>query len=528
MLFNSYEFIFIFLPISLYGFFFAARLGREIAIAWLVLVSLFFYGWWNPAYLILILISMIVNFAFGKVLSANYNKDKKIRTKVFLVLGLCFNLGILAYYKYAGFFAENINAILGSQIDIVDVLLPLAISFFTFQQVAYLVDASRGITQEYRFLHYALFVTFFPQLIAGPIVHHKEMLPQFMQRETLKPQLENIAVGLTIFFIGLFKKVVLADGVAQYASPVFDAASAGATLTFFEAWGGSLAYTMQLYFDFSGYSDMAIGAARFFGVRLPLNFFSPYKSTSIVEFWRRWHMTLSRFLRDYLYIALGGNRRGKLRRYINLFATMLLGGLWHGAGWTFVAWGALHGFYLVINHAWHRFCDVTGVSGGRLPKTTKFVAWLITFFAVVISWVFFRASDINSAIIILKGMFGVNGFTIPNGIMVRLGDVGTWLQGLGLGISLGGGSTLVLTYLWIFVLLFVALVLPNTQQIMLKFSPVLSEYQSDPSYSISIGRSFEINILWRPTAMWSVIVAMIATLGVLALTSVSEFLYFQF
>ncbi|MDH5611261.1 MAG: MBOAT family protein [Gammaproteobacteria bacterium] len=528
MLFNSYSFIFLFLPITLSVFFLTARIGREAAITWLVLASLFFYGWWNSIYLILIMISMFVNFYIGNVISSNYKENKIKKSKIYLLLGLFFNLGILAYYKYAGFIVYNINAFSADQISITEIVLPLAISFFTFQQVAYLVDASRGIAQEYRFSHYALFVTFFPQLIAGPIVHHKEMLPQFMQSETLKPQFENIAIGLTIFFIGLCKKVVFADGAAQYSSPIFEAASTGSTLTFLEAWGGVLAYTMQLYFDFSGYSDMAIGAARLFGIRLPLNFFSPYKSTSIIEFWRRWHITLSRFLRDYLYFSMGGNRRGKLRRYVNLFTTMLLGGLWHGAGWTFVVWGALHGFYLVVNHAWHRFRDVSGVSGSRCPKISKFVAWLVTFLSVVIGWVFFRASDFDSAIAILKGMAGINGLAIPNGILARLGEAGVWLQGIGVGTSLGGGSTLILTYLWIMVLLFVTLVLPNTQQIMSKFSPVLSEYKSDPIYSISIGRNFEMILLWRPTVMWSMIIAMIATLGVLALTSVSEFLYFQF
>jgi len=270
MLFNSYEFIFLFLPLATLVFFAINRAGRETAIAWLVLASLFFYGWWNPAYLVLILLSMGINFIIGVRLGKLHEKQREWTAKLLLILG------------------------------ITSIVLPLAISFFTFQQIAYLVDAYRGITQEYRFSHYALFVTFFPQLIAGPIVHHKEMLPQFMAPENLRPRLQNISVGLTIFFIGLFKKAVLADGIAPYSTSVFDAAAAGEPITFFVAWGGALAYTMQLYFDFSGYSDMAIGAARLFGIRLPLNFHSPYKSTSIVEFWRRWHMTLSRFLHQPL------------------------------------------------------------------------------------------------------------------------------------------------------------------------------------------------------------------------------------
>ena len=442
--------------------------------------------------------------------------------------GVIFNLGILAYFKYAGFIVDNINLASGSSFSLGDIALPLAISFFTFQQIAYLVDASKGITQEYSFSHYALFVTFFPQLIAGPIVHHKEMLPQFMQRKTLKPHLENIAVGLTIFFIGLFKKAVLADGVAQYASPVFDAAAGGATLTFFEAWGGALAYTMQLYFDFSGYSDMAIGAARLFGIRLPLNFHSPYKATSIIEFWRRWHMTLSRFLRDYLYIPMGGSRCSKTRRYINLFLTMLLGGLWHGAGWTFVAWGVLHGCYLVVNHAWHWLCEVTGKGHIMATIPGKFVAWLITFIAVIVGWVFFRAADFDSAMIILNGMAGNNGVALPNGILARLGGAGLWLQNAGVSVSLGGGLVLILTYFWVAVLLFVSLVMPNTQQMLSEYKPAFTLYKSDSKYSIFSEKNFDCLLQWRPTLGWSVATGFIAALGILALTSVSEFLYFQF
>lgn len=529
MLFNSYEFIFFFLPISLVVFYLLGRTsGRETALQWLVLASLFFYGWWNPAYLILIISSMVINFNIGRLLSLNQNSNYHINNKIILWLGLAFNLGLLGYYKYSGFFVENINFLSGGEIHVADIALPLAISFFTFQQIAYLIDASRGITNEYRFSHYALFVTFFPQLIAGPIVHHKEMLPQFMQSKALRFTLENLAVGLTIFFIGLFKKAVLADGIAPYANPIFNAAASGETLTFFQAWGGALAYTMQLYFDFSGYSDMAIGAARLFGIRLPLNFHSPYKATNIIEFWRRWHMTLSRFLRDYLYIPLGGNRCSKTRRYVNLLITMLLGGLWHGAGWTFVVWGALHGLYLIINHAWHRISDIIGLNMSISPKTIQFFSWLLTFIAVVISWVFFRAADFNSAMVILNGMAGGSGVELPNGILVRLGSAAVWLKELGVNTSLGGGAKLVFTYLWVGALLFIALLIPNTQQIMANFKPSFSSFQSQSQYGITCGRIFENLLKWRPTVFWSIVTGIIATFGILALTSVSEFLYFRF
>ena len=528
MLFNSYEFILLFLPVTFFVFFAIARLGREAAIAWLVVASLFFYGWWNPSYLILILLSMVVNFGFGEFISRAHEQRRSTRAKTGLVLGLMLNLGVLAYFKYAGFFIGNINALTGSSVDLGRIVLPLAISFFTFQQIAYLVDAYKGITQEYRFSHYALFVTFFPQLIAGPIVHHKEMLPQFMSRDTLRPKLDNVSIGLSIFFMGLFKKAVLADGVAPYGSSVFDAAAAGETLSLFEAWGGALAYTMQLYFDFSGYSDMAIGGARLFGIRLPLNFHSPYKATSIIEFWRRWHMTLSRFLRDYLYIPLGGSRHGKARRYFNLMVTMFLGGLWHGAGWTFVVWGGLHGLYLVVNHAWHRFRQILGRTGTESSRAGKLVAWLITFMAVVTGWVFFRATDFHSAITILEGMAGMNGVALPNAVIARLGDAGMWLQGAGVGVYLGGGSDFFFTWLWIMVLLAVVLMMPNTQQIMSSFEPALRVYQSDKKYQIRFGERLASRITWQPKTGWAVVIGLVAATGLLALTSVSEFLYFQF
>jgi len=362
MLFNSEIFLFVFLPIVLIGFYAIGAQGHHrVAISWLVASSLFFYGWWNPAYLGLIIGSILFNYTFGMILS---RQGMVQRNKWWLLFfGVGFNLTLLGYFKYANFFVDNINVLTGANFHLEQIILPLAISFFTFQQITYLVDAYSGKTREYNFLHYILFVTFFPQLIAGPIVHHREMLPQFAKDTLYKLNHSNLAIGFAILLIGLFKKVVLADGVAPFATPVFAAADSGVEISFFEAWSGALAYTFQLYFDFSGYTDMAIGVARMFNVRLPLNFNSPYKSLSIVDFWRRWHMTLSAFLRDYLYIPLGGSRKGMPRRYINLMTTMLLGGLWHGAGWTFVVWGFLHGFYLVVNHAWTSFRTSLGYGG---------------------------------------------------------------------------------------------------------------------------------------------------------------------
>lgn len=307
MLFNSYEFIFIFLPITFFVYFYlnSKRLGH-ISKAFLVVSSLFFYSWWNIIYLPLVLLSMIFNYTIGNTLA---NNKSKINTKALLCLAITSNLALLGYFKYSDFFISNVNFTFGSHIEPLHLALPLAISFFTFQQIAYLIDSYKGETSEYDFLNYALFVTFFPQLIAGPIVHHKEMMPQFANSRNLLKNYKNIALGIFIFSIGLFKKVAIADTFSIWATNGFDNAE---VLTFFEAWATSLSYTFQLYFDFSGYCDMAIGSALLFNIKLPINFNSPYIALDIQDFWRRWHITLSRFLRDYIYIPLGGNRGGVL------------------------------------------------------------------------------------------------------------------------------------------------------------------------------------------------------------------------
>ncbi|MFT5661973.1 MAG: alginate O-acetyltransferase complex protein AlgI [Sulfurimonas sp.] len=334
---------------------------------------------------------MLFNYVIGNSLNSNFQKVK-IGKKSLLTFGILSNVALLGYFKYSDFFIENLNLSLDANIDLLHLALPLAISFFTFQQVAYLVDSYREETKEYDFLNYALFVTFFPQLIAGPIVHHGEMMPQFASRWNLVKNYKNIAAGLFIFSIGLFKKVVIADTFATWASNGFNKPE---VLNLLEAWATSLSYTFQLYFDFSGYTDMAIGAALLFNIRLPINFNSPYKATSIQDFWRRWHITLSRFLRDYIYIPLGGNRQGSFKTSTNLLSTFIIGGIWHGAGWTFVFWGFLHGMALVIHNIWKSF-------GIKLPKI---LAWFITFNFINITWVFFRAEDFNTALIILKKMF---------------------------------------------------------------------------------------------------------------------------
>ena len=356
----------------------------------LVFASLFFYSWWNVAYLPIILSSLLFNYIIGNSLNENFKKVK-IGKRSLLTFGIVSNLALLGYFKYTDFLIENFNGVFDSSLPLLHLALPLAISFFTFQQIAYLVDSYKGETREYDFLNYALFVTFFPQLIAGPIVHHSEMMPQFASRWNLVKNYRHIALGLFIFSIGLFKKVVIADSFALTATAGFDHA---ATLNFLEAWATSLSYTFQLYFDFSGYTDMAIGAALLFNIKLPINFNSPYKALDIQDFWRRWHITLSRFLRDYIYIPLGGNRKGTFRTYTNLMATFILGGIWHGAGWTFVFWGFLHGLALVIHRFWKSL-------GFRMPKL---LAWFITFNFINVAWVFFRAKEWEDALKVLSGM----------------------------------------------------------------------------------------------------------------------------
>ncbi len=404
MLFSSFEFIFIFLPISFFIYFYLNRkkLG-EASKAFLLVTSLFFYSWWNIVYLPLILISMIFNYVIGVNLSKNI-ENRKISKKTLLIFGIISNVSLLGYFKYSDFFIDNFNGVFGSEIPLLNLALPLAISFFTFQQIAYLVDSFRNETKEYDFLNYAVFVSFFPQLIAGPIVHHKEMMPQFESARTKIINYKNIAAGLFIFSIGLFKKIVVADTFSVWATNGFDKSE---TLSFIEAWVTSYSYTFQLYYDFSGYTDMAIGAALLFNIKLPINFNSPYKARNIQDFWRRWHITLSRFLRDYIYIPLGGNKKGKIRTYYNLLATFVIGGFWHGAGWTFIIWGAMQGIAIAIHRIWSEFNI----------KIPYFIAWFITINFVNISWVFFRALTFDDAIKVLKGMFGLNTF-LPNGMTI--------------------------------------------------------------------------------------------------------------
>jgi D-alanyl-lipoteichoic acid acyltransferase DltB (MBOAT superfamily) len=403
MIFSSWPFLLVFLPVTLLGYFYLNQ-SKKLVLgkAWLVLASLFFYAYWNWTHLPLILVSIGLNFWLGRRLAHGHALGQAgdarawgHRRRAWLLGGIALNLATLAYYKYTQFILDNLAWLWGASVSTEAVMLPLAVSFFTFTQIVYLVDSYRGETGHYDLLNYSLFVTFFPHLIAGPIVQHSQIMPQFASRWTWLSRESNLMKGLFLLSIGLFKKLAIADTFAVWADAGFDGKGA---LDFYAAWGASLSYTFQLYFDFSGYCDMAMGIALLFNIWLPINFDSPYRSLNIQEFWRRWHITLSHFLRDYVYIPLGGSRVSELRTHSNLLITFALGGLWHGASWMFVIWGLLHGLALVV----HRLWQSTGW------KMARWLAWGITFLFVNLAWVFFRAKDGASATRIFSGMVDVS------------------------------------------------------------------------------------------------------------------------
>lgn len=459
------------------------------ATVWLLVSSLFFYGYWKISYLPILIISVLGNYYFGEYIKSSQPGSKP--AKILIWAGICFNLGILGYYKYTGFFISSLNQIFEANFAVPNIFLPLAISFYSFTQIAYLVDAYQGETKDYKYdlISYSLFVVFFPQLIAGPILRHDELIPQLKQLKIFVFSHRNVAMGIALFTLGLAKKVLIADNVSPWVAAVFNNAN---NVTFIEAWVGALSYTFQLYFDFSGYSDMAIGLGWMFNLNLPINFNSPYKAVSIIDFWRRWHITLSNFLRDYLYIPLGGSRRGEVRRYGNLLMTMLLGGLWHGAGWTYIIWGGMQGIYLIINHGWRKL-------GIKLPAL---FGWVITFNAVIFSWVVFRATNLNDAMTIWQAMLGVKGIILVNDFKSVL----PWLTGLGIKFeSFRKLPYLPENYKYSLIMLvgvfFIATITPNTQQIMKTF---------------------------QPTWWWNILITGLAILCLLSLNRISEFLYFQF
>lgn len=490
MLFNSYEFIFFFLPVTFFVYFWLNKKRlTQASKAWMIFTSLFFYSWWNIIYLPLILASILFNFTIGSTITKinTLQASTKISSKKILAFGIISNLLLLGYFKYMDFFITNINILSSTHWDLMNIVLPLGISFFTFTQIAYLVDAYRGEVKEMDYLNYTLFVTFFPHLLAGPILHHKEMMPQFDSLKSKVINYRNISAGIFLFSIGLFKKVVIADTFAQWANAGFETTQA---LNLFEAWATSLSYTFQLYFDFSGYTDMALAVALMFNIKLPINFNSPYKALNIQDFWRRWHITLSRFLRDYIYIPLGGNRNGELHTYSNLFTVFLIGGLWHGASWMFIAWGALHGIAIVLHRAWQQ----VGL------KMNTLLAWFITFNFINITWIFFRAKNWSQANNILNGMIGNNGIVLP------ITSFNHWLS-----IKI---PTLNLNDAWlnniyaekyIFSIIGIVFILILTQK-----------------------NSTQLHTTFKTNLFWLIFLSVILSIAILNMSGVHEFLYFNF
>jgi len=480
MLFNSPVFIFLFLPVALLVYFLLNRANLTIVSKqWLIISSLFFYSWWNVLYLPLMISSILINY-----FTALQIQNNQKRKKVYMLLGVFFNISFLGYFKYMDFFISNVNAIAGTEFPLLHLVLPLAISFYTIQQIAYLIDSYGGLVKEKNFYDYVLFTTFFPHLLAGPILHHKEMMPQFKTTENKQVNYHNLAAGLFIFSIGLFKKVVIADTFAEWATAGFQNS---AQLNLIEAWATSLSYTFQLYFDFSGYTDMAIGVALLFNIKLPQNFNSPYRAINVIDFWSRWHMTLTRFLTAYIYepIVRSFGKFSFNRAMFATMVTMLIAGLWHGAAWTFVIFGFLHGFAMVLNHYWKK----------TKIKLPVILAWFLTFSFLNLSFVIFRADNLETVTNIYKAMLGLNGIVIPkiltfiNTSAVTFGDVYSHINGK-------AQTTAYIILALIFILRF-----PNTTQ---------------------LAKSFE-------TTLYNLVLTFVfLSVSFSMLSRVSEFLYFNF
>lgn len=493
MLFHSYLYICVLLPAALTGFILLGRTRKDWPVLlWLTTVSLVFFGWWNPRNLPVILGSILCNFSIATLLASTSNDRKPLR-KALLVAGIAGNLATLGFFKYASFVATNAAILFGLDLPVLDVVLPLGISFFTFQQISFLVDTYRGETSRYSFLDYSLFVTFFPQLIAGPIVRHAQLIPQFHRPQRGTIRRDDALAGLAYFATGLCKKVVLSAVAARYADPVFAAATNDTSLSFAGAWIGVTAFSLQIYFDFSGYMDMAIGSARFFGIFLPFNFFSPYKAKDISQFWRRWHITLSDFFRDYLYIPLGGNRKGPLRQAVNGMITMSLVGLWHGAGWNFVLWGVLHGFYLVVFHFWHSVTRGLGTWKDTFLWSTA--AGSLTFVAITVSWTLFRAETLPAAARLLQAMFT---FDLPS--MAPFSII----------------HNVILSSLLGCVALAIVLFLPNSH-----------EWIDGARQPLSASGNFLPSVR-HATFFRGLVIGTFITVSIMFMTHVEEFIYFQF
>jgi alginate O-acetyltransferase complex protein AlgI len=497
MLFNSYPFLFAFLPATLIIFYWLRRAGRpDLCVPFLMFASFAFYAYWKPVNIFILLSTIIWSFFLAGYLT----RCSRPRAKVALIVAIAGDLGLLAYFKYFDFIIGSLAALFGFHYTPRGIELPIGISFFTFTQIAYVVDCYRARQYEKQFTNYALFVTVFPHLIAGPIIHHAQMRPQFasLAHDRIDPRL--VALGIPIFIIGLAKKVLLADNLVGIADPVFAAAEKALPLSTTSAWLGVVAYSLQIYFDFSGYSDMAVGLGLLFGLRLPVNFDSPYKSRSIIEFWRRWHITLSTWLRDYVYFSLGGNRSGEAKRLRNIAITMLLGGLWHGAGWTFVIWGALHATYIVINHIFRLLFPAK-----HPQKPTPLggtMNWLLTMLLVMLAWIFFRAKSVPAAVALLKSIASFSTFTDS----IRTpGVIDVFWLALGATLALFG---------------------QNTQQIF-NYSASLSAAAPIARYSLFSWRNYSVSF-GLTSGVTSILLGVLGAFVLASLWRPAIFIYFNF
>jgi alginate O-acetyltransferase complex protein AlgI len=546
LIFNSYQFLFAYLPVVLAGTFLLARFGAGGAQIWLIAASLFFYAAWNVAYLPLLLGSIVFNY----VIAARMARIDNPRARSWLLgVAVAVDLGLLGYYKYTGFFMATLNQVAGTSHTWRSLILPLGISFYTFQQLTLLADISAGRIKDFRFRDFLLFVTFFPHLIAGPIVHHREMMPQF-QKADYRLNWENLAIGFVLLAVGLFKKVILADSIAEYVTPIFTDAAAGKPVSFLFAWAGAIGFTLQMYFDFSGYSEMALGLARMVGIKLPMNFNSPLKALSVVDYWSRWHITLTRFLTAYVYnpIAIRLARRraaaGKAGMAgsrtpwpaffgivaVPTLVTMFLSGLWHGAGDQFLIFGMLHGVALVFNHAWRLVRPRFWPDTAHYQRTTRPIAWTLTFLVVVVALTWFHAASVAAGGNIVVGMTGLHGLVLPDAIAAGFPRFASHIDPSSTGTEMGDLGVL---YVWIVALMAIALIPPNTLEILRRWQPAVTMPAVTTPGIAPIGRldlwrglSARLNLSLSP--VWAFATAAIMAIGLLGLNRVSEFLYWQF
>jgi alginate O-acetyltransferase complex protein AlgI len=544
MLFNSYQFILGFLPITVGLFYLIGRFSRISALRWVILASLVFYAWWRPFNLAIIVPSILVNYGLARLLQRlGQNENNRRTSRLVLLVGLTFNILLLGYFKYSNFALTTMNDAFGTSFVLTQLILPLGISFITFQKIAFLIDVHGRRIDSFTFNDYALFVLFFPQLIAGPIVHYREMMPQF-QRVSCRFNTFDVAVGVTLFAFGLFKKAFLADGIAPYVSMIYERASTGQSISLLPALLAAVGFTFQIYFDFSGYSDMAIGLGRLFGVKLPANFESPLRSSSIIDYWLRWHITLSRFLTAYIYnpllLALSRRRQakakpGSARRGMgpSAFAmlvvfptlvTMFVSGLWHGAGYTFIVWGLLHGAFLSINHGWRLLHTKYRAKTTKPGSSWSLPGFILTFASIAVAMVFFKASTLSGAMTILTGLLGAHGVGLPAAIFEHIGPLAGLLRKTGGDAeSWWGAKDFLLLSTWTVILALIAFLLPNTAQLLRNYEPALNANNTN-----TINSGWFSRLLWRPTLGWAMAVAAIAAAGVLRIGGPSEFLYWQF